>query len=215
MKLSDYVTLARAKKGMSLVELAQKVDCSYGTIQRIDTGKSTYLKPSLLKKLSDVLEIDYLELLMISGYVSEEMIADMSSVPEPSEDESVKIPVIRWKVIPQLLSVGNDLVPADISDEWIIPSCSMGSGVALVVDSSEWEPLFKPHDIIVVDMSITVFNDGDILLVAGKETPGTLVTYDSFNKIEVLKTFDGEKHPFKTSYRKNILGKVCQYTRIV
>ena len=70
-KLGSTIMTARKKLGISQRELARRISVSNNTIARLESGER---KRMTLKKISYVLNIDYIEVLKQAGFTDEDII---------------------------------------------------------------------------------------------------------------------------------------------
>ena len=72
MNFSDYLKHARELKGWSIWKLFQESDVSHVHIGRIEKGEMEPPKPETLRKLSQALNVDYIEMLKAAGALTDE-----------------------------------------------------------------------------------------------------------------------------------------------
>lgn len=65
---------ARKKLGISQRELARRISVSNNTIARLESGERKTTNPLTLKKISYVLNINYIEVLKQAGFTDEDII---------------------------------------------------------------------------------------------------------------------------------------------
>lgn len=65
---------ARKKLGISQRELARRISVSNNTIARLESGERKRTNSLTLKKISYVLNIDYIEVLKQAGFTDEDII---------------------------------------------------------------------------------------------------------------------------------------------
>ena len=73
MKLNDYLKYHRKKQKLTLVQLANKASISYGMLYRLEEGSIKQPKPHLLKQVSDALSLNYENLLIKYGYITQDL----------------------------------------------------------------------------------------------------------------------------------------------
>jgi len=71
MTFGEYVRKSRQKKNLSLREAARRTGISHPYLSQLETGKNTKPTPEVIKKIADGLELDYIKLLEIAGYLEE------------------------------------------------------------------------------------------------------------------------------------------------
>lgn len=69
--LGDYISRIRYRRGLSQRKLANRAGISNSTVHRIEKGIIKNVKPQVLRKLSDALDLSYQELLYYAGYLNE------------------------------------------------------------------------------------------------------------------------------------------------
>lgn len=72
--LGNTITLARQKLGISQRELARRINTSNNTISRLENGERKSTNILVLKKISYILDINYIELLKKAGFSKEDII---------------------------------------------------------------------------------------------------------------------------------------------
>ncbi len=71
MKLGDHIISIRYRRGLSQRKLASWAGISNSTVHRIEKGTIKNVKPQVLRKLAEALNISYQELLYYAGYLDE------------------------------------------------------------------------------------------------------------------------------------------------
>ncbi|MDY0410126.1 helix-turn-helix domain-containing protein [Virgibacillus soli] len=71
MTFGEYVRNSRQRKNLSLREAARRAGISHPYLSQLETGKNTKPTPEVIKKIADGLELNYIELLEIAGYLEE------------------------------------------------------------------------------------------------------------------------------------------------
>ena len=89
MYLNELIKVSRKKKEYTLTSLAHYTGISYGVLHRLENGKIPHPHPDVLKKLSDVLELELAELMTRSGYV-----LNIDNIPD--EALIMDVPVYRF-----------------------------------------------------------------------------------------------------------------------
>ncbi len=69
--LGDHIIKMRYVKGLSQRKLASKAGISNSTVHRIEKGIIKNVKPQVLRKIAEALNISYQELLFYAGYLNE------------------------------------------------------------------------------------------------------------------------------------------------
>ena len=72
MKFSEYLKKARELKGWSIWRLFQESDISHVHLGRIEKGEMEPPKPETLRKLSEALGVDYIDMLKAAGAITDE-----------------------------------------------------------------------------------------------------------------------------------------------
>lgn len=73
-KLGSTIRTARKKLGISQRELARRISVSNNTIARLESGERKRTNSLTLKKISYVLNIEYIEVLKQAGFTDEDII---------------------------------------------------------------------------------------------------------------------------------------------
>lgn len=72
VNLGEYIRGQRLKHGMSLRQLAEKLQLDRSYISRLEAGHYKHPSPEVLQRIALVLEIDYQDLFAITGYTAPE-----------------------------------------------------------------------------------------------------------------------------------------------
>jgi len=72
--LGNTIMIARQKLGISQRELARRINTSNNTISRLENGERKSTNILVLKKISYILDINYIELLQKAGLSEEDII---------------------------------------------------------------------------------------------------------------------------------------------
>lgn len=100
-KLGEYIVNKREELGLSQKELADLAKISIRQLSFIETGRTPQPRKETLKKLSKVLNVDYFELLEISGYPAVSKVLLQANKDKNSEllyyedPETGKIPIFK------------------------------------------------------------------------------------------------------------------------
>ena len=76
MTLGEYLLQARADRGYSIRELAERSRISTAEISRLESGKRLKPSPDVLRALADALCLEYSRLMQLAGYIEEVHEAD-------------------------------------------------------------------------------------------------------------------------------------------
>lgn len=75
VEYGEYIRSVRKEKGISMYSIEKSHDFSRQYWSRIELAKQGYaLKPELVKRMAEILDINYLELYQIVGYVEIEAV---------------------------------------------------------------------------------------------------------------------------------------------
>ncbi|GAB3797512.1 helix-turn-helix domain-containing protein [Virgibacillus kimchii] len=69
MTFGEFIKEKRTEKGLTMRELERRTGISQAYISQIESGKRNVPKPELIKKISNGLDVDYLDLLQKAGYI--------------------------------------------------------------------------------------------------------------------------------------------------
>lgn len=148
MSFSDVIKSNRAKKGLTLAEIAKYMGVTEATVQRWESGNIKNIKYERLVKLSNILGIDPAELM---GWNSEKT---------PS-CKAVKIPVLGYvKAGIPMEAIENIIDYEEISEEMT----RTGEFFGLKVKGDSMEPKISEGDVVIVRKQETVEN-GEIAVV--------------------------------------------------
>lgn len=73
ISLGKYIRSQRINKGIGLREMARTLGISSTYLSNLENGKHSMANPLLLKKIAEVLDIDYLKLYKIIGYTNQDL----------------------------------------------------------------------------------------------------------------------------------------------
>ena len=88
-ELGDYLRTLRKNKKLTLVEMAVRLGLSQPYLSQIENGKREAPKPELLKKIADLLNEDFLELMVKAGHLSEDQ-ANRQKALESHRDKNIE-----------------------------------------------------------------------------------------------------------------------------
>jgi transcriptional regulator with XRE-family HTH domain len=71
MRLGEKIKLSRNFKGFDTKKLGEKLGVSASYITKLETGRTLNPQPEILRKISEILGINYLELFFIMDYIDE------------------------------------------------------------------------------------------------------------------------------------------------
>ena len=72
MNFGEYLKILRIKRGLNLRELARRSEISHSYLSLIESGKRGIPKPEHLLKIAPHLDVDYMDLMKVAGYVMAE-----------------------------------------------------------------------------------------------------------------------------------------------
>lgn len=72
--LAEIIKTSRQTKGLSVRKLSQAIDCSPSYITCIESGKNPSISEDMARKISDVLEIDFLEIMYLNKKIPNDVI---------------------------------------------------------------------------------------------------------------------------------------------
>ena len=155
MSFSDVIKTNRAKRGLTLAEIAKRMNVTEATVQRWESGNIKNIRYERLVKLAEILSIDPTELM---GWSNEK-----STTPS----KSVKIPVLGYvKAGIPMEAIENIIDYEEISEEMT----RTGEFFGLKVKGDSMEPKISEGDVVIVRKQETVEN-GEIavILINGDE----------------------------------------------
>ena len=79
-KLGVFLRRVRENQGLSLRDVDHKTRISHTYLGMLERGERTNPTPEVLRKLSDVYGVDYIQLLRLAGHLDED---DLSILDEP------------------------------------------------------------------------------------------------------------------------------------
>ncbi|WP_339233915.1 helix-turn-helix domain-containing protein [Oceanobacillus sp. FSL W7-1281] len=83
MKFSEYITMKRKEKNLSVRQLALYSEVSPGYLSQIENEKRSTPTPDIIKKLAKGLKVPYSELMEVAGYIE----SNKNDLPELTEKE--------------------------------------------------------------------------------------------------------------------------------
>ena len=124
------------------MQLAQETGLSYGKIYRILNGTLENPGPIYLKKLSKSLNLNYSQLLNLTGVISSY---------EDSKSELSCLPLLNWDYC-YLAYPFNESITAGLADEHYYYHEAIKDGFGVVVDQShQLNPYFTKGDLLICD----------------------------------------------------------------
>jgi len=86
--LGEHLKVAREKQGSSLQVVAGEAKISAAYLQKLERGEVDTPSPRVLRRLAAALEVPYLHLMLLAGYLNESEMAEADSrtaapVPHP------------------------------------------------------------------------------------------------------------------------------------
>ena len=76
-EIGEYIKNIREQKNISIYSIEKNYHIDRGNWSRIENGKhGSFLKPETLKQIAQILDINYIELYKIAGYIDDEAISE-------------------------------------------------------------------------------------------------------------------------------------------
>ncbi|CAM3302512.1 MULTISPECIES: helix-turn-helix domain-containing protein [Paenibacillus] len=72
MTFGEYIQQLRKAKGLTLVELAMKCDCSHPYLSRLEAGKYKNISSDMIRALSSALGVTHIGMMIKAGYLTED-----------------------------------------------------------------------------------------------------------------------------------------------
>lgn len=199
MSFSDVIKRRRAEKGLTLAEIAIRMDVTEATVQRWESGNIKNIKYERLVRLAEILGIDPSELM---GWVQD----------KKTPSKGVKIPV---------LGVVRAGIPIEAEENIIdyeeISQAMAANGVhfALKIKGDSMEPKISEGDVVIVRKQSSVDN-GEIAVVLINGDEATIKKfYKTENGIKLIST-NAKYDPFYytpaevNSLPVSVIGKVVE-----
>jgi transcriptional regulator with XRE-family HTH domain len=111
-ELADLVRDARKRRGLTQEQLAEAIDRSYSWVGMLETGKVDRLKPRVLRRISEVLQVPREDFLRATGELDEPAEEDLATLllrldalPTPEERRAAfrELPVPVRRAIRRLM----------------------------------------------------------------------------------------------------------------
>jgi len=99
MKIFEFCKIARQEKQLSLLALSQRSSISYSMLYRFEEGDIPDPHPHLLHKISVALQLPYLKLMQLAGYLNDE---DFKNPPFKPSASALSLPLFNWASLAQL-----------------------------------------------------------------------------------------------------------------
>ena len=129
------------------MQLAQETGLSYGKIYRILNGTLKNPEPLYLKKLSKSLNLNYSQLLNLTGVISSY---------DDSQSELTCLPLLNWDYC-HLAYPFNEPITAGLADEHCYYHDIIKDGFGVVVDKShQLTPYFIQGDLLICEPNATL-----------------------------------------------------------
>ena len=153
INLSEIISTARKRLGLTQNELAEKLGVSLRALQLWESSKSKP-QPSKLRKLSEILEIP---IHTLTG----EALKSNATQPVPASLMFPRhVPVVSWAKAGFGGDFGNLAVQID---EWLHTDCKDPDAYALIIEGDSMMPEFKPGDRVIFMPNVEPRN-GDIVV---------------------------------------------------
>lgn len=91
--LGEFIRFQRTKKNIGLREMAKILNISSAYLSNLESGKHAMANPLLLKRISEVLEIDHLKLYKMVGYTNKDL-DDILDTTQETNNSNTKINTI-------------------------------------------------------------------------------------------------------------------------
>lgn len=79
--LGEFIRNQRIKKNIGLREMAKLLNISSAYLSNLESGKHAMANPLLLKRISEILEIDHLKLYKMVGYTNKDLEEIKEEIP--------------------------------------------------------------------------------------------------------------------------------------
>ncbi len=97
MNIGEYIKLARKRRRVTLMQMAEATGISYTMLARIETHHLANPSPNILREISDYLGVAYSQLLIQAGYLSQR---------DLNQNEPTAIPLIDDRIFLARRSLG-------------------------------------------------------------------------------------------------------------
>ena len=102
-KLGKHLLGARENGERSLASVAEQAKISPTYLQKLERGQVGSPSPRVLQRLAHALEVDYLEMLMLAGYLSDEQRREVQATPrlreEPHPLKGQRLTPDEWRAV--------------------------------------------------------------------------------------------------------------------
>jgi transcriptional regulator with XRE-family HTH domain len=102
-KLGKYLFEARESGEQSLASVAEQAKISPTYLQKLERGQVGSPSPRVLQRLAGTLEVGYLEMLLLAGYLSDEERREVQATPrlreEPHPLKDPKLTPDEWRAV--------------------------------------------------------------------------------------------------------------------
>lgn len=198
MKFYELLIRYRKKKGLSLVDLANKIEVTPNYIGNIEKQYTKAPTVARCNELARALGLNKQEKdTFIESAIKERSKTETLLWLENNTKEIFNIPVISWVHANQFSAV-EDPFPPGHADEYVITSTKGENMFALKVKSDCMLPEFAERDIIIVKPNVHITN-GDYVVV--KDTRSNEATFKQYKR-------KGNKiilHPLNSKYPDIVL----------
>lgn len=162
MNIHNRIKKRRIQLGLTLIEVANKLGVSEGTVQRYESGFIKNIKYETIVKLSEILNC------------TPEYLMGFSDVPEENELLLSKTENRRIKVFGKICAGNGKTAYEDIIDEIYCPYPNLtGNLIALKVDGNSMDKVVKDGDYAIIRIQPTVEN-GSIAAIIIDNNDGML-----------------------------------------
>lgn len=210
-ELGDFLLKIRTKKDISTYKVHEMCGVSQSYLSLVENGKRRP-SPIVLKKLSKVYGIDYLELYKLAGYIDNENTNTVEQNIFPLMDKPVAIPIVG-KIAAGLPILAEE----NIIDYAFVPEREHNkrpNAFYLTVYGDSMNEKFKDGDLVLVDPDVEVEN-GDIAVVLVENEATVKEFHKEDNLIVLYPKSTNKEHQMQIYNPKKIkikiIGKVVSF----
>lgn len=197
-ELGKYLKDLRESFNYSTYDVNNLVDISQSYLSLMENGKR---RPSaiILKKLSEVYKIDYLDLYEKAGYI--DLIEDINNSNKRNNSKGVKVPVLGYIKAGIPISAIEDIIDTEEIPEAL---AKKGQFFGLVVKGDSMEPDIKEGNIAIILQQPDVENGEIAAVIFNGDNEATLKRiYKDDTGITLVPDNPNNKDGFKLTHYTN------------
>lgn len=156
-QLGKILNKARVEKGYSTRKLAELSEiASNAEISMLENAKRLKPDPITLKTIAKILDLDYIELFQLIGYIDEIVPENLKKAQVPLDQEI--------KVYSSISTSNGELIFNQYLKTIYLPYCGKNC-IGFVVNGDSMEPKIPDSSIVIINTDIKEFENRDVVAI--------------------------------------------------